>query len=132
MFYIPVDIEEGLINVSRQIVVQKGLTNNFPEIVFELHKHCGEYIDLGDSCELWASVTNTDQESVVFTGELLVMNPHRGQILCRLVEKDFTMTGINTLTVFCKTDNFSVSFQTTIFIQSILKGIQDILKQGDV
>jgi hypothetical protein len=126
MFYVPVEIN-GPIAVKRNINIQKGLTNNFPEIVFELHdKH--NYVDLGDFCELSAAVTNTDLETVSFSGDIYIMNPHRGQIICKLNYADFSETGLNTLTVLCKCDNFNISFQTTIFVQSINDGILSYLK----
>lgn len=125
MIYVPVEIKAP-IQVKKSITVQNGLTNNFPEIVFELHNGY-KYLDLGDDCVLTAAITNTDLETNVFTGTLSIMNPHRGQILCQPVYKDFTMTGINTLTIRCNCGTFDVSFQTTIFVQSISEGILSYL-----
>lgn len=117
MIYIPVDVRAP-IKVKKNITVQSGITNNFPEIVFELHDGC-KYFDLGDNYVVTAAVTNTDKETVSFSGTLSVMNPHRGQILCQPVYQDFTMTGLNTLTVKCVSDENVISFQTTIYVQSI-------------
>jgi hypothetical protein len=125
MIYVPIDIR-GPISVKKVINIQKGITNNYPEIVFELHSS-HEYVDLGDFCELSAAVTNTDLQSVKFSGELDIMNPHRGQILCKLNYKDFSETGINTLTVLCNCADFTVSFQTTIFVQSVSSSLLDCL-----
>ena len=125
LIYVPVEIK-GPIQVKKSITVQNGLTNNFPEIVFELHDG-HKYLDLGDNCILAAAITNTDLETSVFTGTLSIMNPHRGQILCQPVYKDFTMTGINTLTIRCNCGAFDVSFQTTIFVQSVSSGLLDCL-----
>ena len=125
MIYVPIDIKFP-IDTKRSINIQKGITNNFPEIVFELHDCC-RYFDLGDNCTLSAAVTNTDLESVRFSGELSIMNPHRGQILCKLNYQDFTEMGLNTLTVRCVCDNATVSFQTTVFVESILPNILECL-----
>lgn len=116
MIYVPVDVN-GPIQVKKSINVQMGLTNNFPEIVFELHDG-KQYIDLGDNCNLSAVVENTDLETTVFSGTLDILNPHRGQIICTPVYSDFTLTGINTLSIICDTGDFTYSFQTTIFVQS--------------
>jgi hypothetical protein len=125
MIYVPVDIR-GPIAVKKSINIQSGLTNNFPEIVFELHSDY-EYVDLGDDCQLSAAVTNFDLESVVFSGDLEIMNPHRGQILCKLNYNDFSNTGINTLTIRCACEDFDISFQTTVFVQSISNGLLNCL-----
>lgn len=115
MIYVPVDVNSP-IQVREHITVMGGLTNNFPEIVFELHGG-KKYFDLGDNCVLCAVVENTDLELCLFTGTLELMNPHRGQILCKPVYKDFSMTGINTLTITCYTDSIQLAFKTTIFVQ---------------
>lgn len=125
MIYVPVDIR-GPIDVKKSINIQSGITNNYPEIVFEIHSDYA-YVDLGDDCMLSAAVTNTDLESVVFSGELSIMNPHRGQILCKLNYADFSETGINTLTVRCNCADFDISFQTTIFVQSVSKSVKEVL-----
>lgn len=125
MIYIPVDIKEP-IQVKKTINIQYGITNNYPEIVFELHSD-HEYVDLGDNCVLSGAVTNTDLESVKFSGQLSIMNPHRGQILCTLNYKDFSETGINTLTIKCACDTFDISFQTTIFVESISENLLNCL-----
>lgn len=125
MIYVPVEINDP-IAVKKTINVQKGLTNNYPEIVFGLHeKH--EYVDLGDNCSLTAAITNTDLESVVFSGTLQIMNPHRGQILCKLNYNDFSESGVNILTIRCTCDDFDISFQASIFVQSVSSGLRDCL-----
>ena len=129
LIYIPVDIKEPIVG-KPNVRIQKGLTNNFPELIFELHDGC-KYLDLGDTVSLYASITNTDLESSVFTGELRVLNPHRGQILCRLKYDDFTQTGLNTLTVFCNTGDFDVSFQKTIFVESVNESILKIFERSN-
>lgn len=128
MIYVPVDVREPIVG-KPSIRIQKGLTNNFPEIVFELHDKC-KYFDLGDDVSLMAVITNTYEESVVFTGELSILNPHRGQILCRLNAKDFTRTGLNTLTILCTSQDFDISFQKTVFVESISDSILDIMERG--
>ena len=125
MIYYPIDVNSP-ITTNKQLTVQSGTTNNFPEIVFELHD--GKmYFDLGDDCVVSAAVTNTDQETVSFTGEISILNPHRGQILCQPVFKDFSMTGINVLTVLCDLGNKQISFQTTIFVQSLSENLKSYL-----
>lgn len=128
MIYVPVSVESP-IAVKKNVYVQRGLTNNFPEIVFELHD-CFGYFDLGDFCTVSAVVTNTDLESVKFSGDISVMNPHRGQIICKPVFRDFSETGINTLTIYCNCEEFDFSFQTTIFVQSVSDEILENLKEG--
>ena len=143
MIYIPINIDNSPIAVGRSITVQKGLTNNFPDIIFELHespkfianansddtsriRH--SYFDLGENCQLTACITNTDLQTIKFTGTLEILNASRGQIRCVPVFKDFTMTGLNTLTVKCSCDNCAVSFQTTIYVQSIGDEVSEMLK----
>lgn len=124
MIYAPIEVRSP-IQIPKQIKVQLSATNNFPEIVFELHEG-KQYFDLGDSCTLSAAITNTDLKSVEFTGTLNILNPHRGQIIVKPASKDFTMTGINTLTVFCHTGKETISFQTTIFVQSLTKSVIEL------
>ncbi len=122
MIYYPIDVKRP-VNTSKMIEVQYGLTSNFPEIVFELHDG-KKYFDLGDNCIVSAVVQNTDLETYIFTGTLEVMNPHRGQILCRPNSKDFTMTGINTVTFRVYVDSIRFSFQVTIFVEaSFIKNV---------
>lgn len=136
MIYVPINVNNPT-QSTPTINIQKGLTNNFPEILFELYTECPDrdtrgfyekkYFDLGDEITVYASVTNSYLESVVFTGELRILNPHRGQILCRLNYNDFTETGYNVLTVLCNTGSETVTFQKTIFVESISQSIKDIL-----
>lgn len=121
MIYIPIDMNIP-IQTKTPINIQNNTTNNFPEIIFELHN--GKYyFDLGDSCTLYATITNTDLGTVSFSGTLSIMNPHRGQIQCILNSKDFSETGVNTLTVIVDTGNIQYSFQQTIFVQSMQSNI---------
>ena len=122
MIYVPVDMN-GPIQVSKHINVVGGLTNNFPDIVFELHNG-KEYFDFDDNCMITAMVENTDLGLCLFSGTLEILNPHRGQILCKPVFRDFTMTGINTLTVMVYVDNIRYAFQTTVFVQSSFVGLK--------
>ena len=116
MIYVPVDVNSP-IQVSKHITVMGGLTNNFPDIVFELHDG-KKYYDFKHSCIVTAVVENPDLGICLFTGKLEIMNPHRGQILCVPVFRDFSMTGLNTLTVMCYIDDVRIAFKTTIFVQS--------------
>ena len=125
MVYCPIEVRAP-IQIPNQIKVQLNTTNNFPDIIFELHEG-KEYFDLGDSCTIFATITNTDLETNQFTGTLRILNPHRGQILVQPSVKDFTMTGINTLTVICETGNETISFQSTIFVQSLSKSVIEFL-----
>ena len=125
--YVPVDVRKP-IAYGPTINIQKGLTNNFPEVVFELHDGC-KYFDLGDECTLYATVTNTYLESCSFTGELKILNPHRGQIFCTLNYADFTETGFNVLTILCDTGEEQVSFQKSVFVESINPSILDIIRK---
>lgn len=127
MIYVPVDVRKPIAS-NPTISIQRGLTNNFPEIIFELHDCC-KYYDLGDNCTLFATITNTYLESCVFTGELRILNPHRGQILCRLNYEDFSETGFNVLTVLCDTGEEQVSFQKSVFVESINPSILGILRK---
>ena len=129
MIYIPIDIEKNLTSTCNKIVIQNGITNNMPEIVFELHRKPCKYFDIGDSYGLHCYVTNTDQESVEFSGDISVLNPHRGQIMIKPDAKDFTLPGINTLTVVCETENETVSFQATVFVNSTNPSILKLYKE---
>lgn len=121
MIYLPIDIRSP-IKTSDAIQVQFGLTNNFPEVIIELHE--GKlYFDIGDEPTVSATVTNTDLETTVFTGPISVLNPHRGQLLVQPVAKDFTMTGINTVTFKIGMESEIISFQITMFVHSISNGI---------
>jgi hypothetical protein len=122
MIYVPVDVNSP-IQVSKHITVMGGLTNNFPEIVFELHDG-KKYYDFKHNCIVTAVVENPDLGICLFTGKLEIMNPHRGQILCVPVFRDFSMTGLNTLTVMCYIDDVRIAFKTTIFVQSSFVGLQ--------
>lgn len=123
MIYVPIDIRYPICCMNN-ISAQFGITNNFPDIVVELHQG-RNYFDLGDDSAISGTVTNTDLETTVFSGEIAIMNPHRGQIRISPVAKDFTMTGINTLTFKIATGSEIVSFQITMFVQSISSGILD-------
>ena len=126
MIYVPIDARNP-IAVKKEITVQRGVTNNFPQIVFELHDGC-KYLDLGDNCTLSAAITKPHyDETVKFTGGLSIMNPHRGQILCSPSYSDFTEYGLNTLTVRCSCGDFDISFQTTIFVQSLADDVIECL-----
>ena len=125
MIYLRIDAKSP-IRSKQSINVQKGLTNNFPDIVFELHDGC-KYLDLGDNYYVSAAVTSTYNESDSFKGTIRVLNPHRGQIVVTPSFSDFKESGINTLTVLCDYGEGSISFQTTIFVQSIADSLKDCL-----
>ena len=120
MIYVPIDVRCPLATVGA--TAQFGLTNNFPDIIVELHEG-KRYFDLTDDYSISGYVTNTELETNVFTGEVRVMNPHRGQIIISPVAKDFTMTGINTLTFKVAVGQKIISFQLTLYVQSISTGI---------
>jgi hypothetical protein len=130
MIYVPVDVRYPIVCGKPTISVQHGLTNNMPEIVFQVFDKC-KFVDFGDEVELAAAVTNTEMESVLFTGELEVLNPHRGQILVRLAEKDFTMAGMNILTIRVHCKDFDFSFQKTIYVESINENLLNLLVKGE-
>ena len=65
MFYVTVNVKDP-IQVKKSIAVQKSLTTNFPEILFELHDDC-KYFDLGDDCIVSAVVTNVTSKPLVFS-----------------------------------------------------------------
>lgn len=121
MIYVPIDIRSP-IKTDTGIQTQFGLTSLVPDIIVELHE--GKlYYDIQDDAVITGTVTNTDLETTVFTGPVSIINPHRGQILIQLVPNDFTMTGINTLTFKVMVDSKILSFQITVFIESISEGI---------
>lgn len=125
MIYVPIDIRYPVC-ADKNITVQFGLTNNYPEIIVELH--AGKlYFDLGDVVAVNGTVTNTDLETTIFSGAISVLNPHRGQLLIQPVARDFTMSGINTMTFKVVTESEVVSFQIPISVQSISNGILDII-----
>lgn len=121
LVYVPIDVN-GPIKTGKPINVQIGYTNSIPQILVELHdKH--EYLDLGDNCSITADITNTDLVITDFTGTITVKNPHRGQLSILLNKEDFSMTGINTLTVVCGCENYTYSFQLPVYVQTITKNI---------
>lgn len=121
MIYVPIDIRSP-IKTDTGIQAQFGLTSFVPDIIVELHE--GKlYYDIQDDAVITGTVTNTDLETTVFTGPVSIINPHRGQMLIQLVPNDFTMTGINTLTFKIMMDSKILSFQITVFIESISEGI---------
>ena len=130
MIYVPVNIESGIVSIKDKLTVQYGLTNNYPEIVFEMHKRCGDYYDIGDLYSVSAYVTNTDLVSTEFSGDIEVLNPHRGQIMLRPKSTDFTMTGLNTITVICVSGNTTVSFQSTIYVDTISKSVLELVTKS--
>lgn len=121
MIYVPIDIRSP-IKTDTGIQAQFGLTSLVPDIIVELHE--GKlYYDIQDDAVITGTVTNTDLETTVFTGPVSIINPHRGQMLIQLVPNDFIMTGINTLTFKIMMGSKILSFQITVFIESISEGI---------
>lgn len=126
--YYPIYLE-GPIASRKHINLQNNTYSHYPDIIIELHDRLG-YIDLGDSCVVRAAVTNTDLESSPWSGLIRIVNPHRGQICLSPVSNDFTMTGINTVSVECITPTTSFSFQFTIYIQSLSKHLAEVIRSG--
>lgn len=123
--YYPIYLEEP-IATKKTIYLQDYTFTNYPDIIIELHRQRG-YVDLGDNYYISAAVTNADLEVRSFTGMINVLNPHRGQIKITPFASDFSMTGINTITVRCYSNLYSFSFQFTVFVESISSNLAEIL-----
>lgn len=115
--YCPINLRNP-ISTKKSIYFQNYTFDNYPDIIVELHDN-KYYIDLGDECHVAAAVTNTDLVTTFFTGNIKIINPHRGQIRFSPSPDDFLMTGINTITVRCFTSTQSFSFQFTVFVESL-------------
>lgn len=126
MIYVPIDINSP-INTTNKIILQKGLTNKYPDIILELHddKH---YFDLTDSHAISSAVTDTDLKTIPFYGDITIVNPHRGQIQLTPEANAFIMSGINTITVLCTTETRTVSVQFTVFVDSISNDLYEVLE----
>jgi hypothetical protein len=123
--YCPINLR-GPIATKKPIYFQNYTFDNYPDIIVELHDN-KYYIDLGDNCYVAAAVTNTDLMTTLFTGNIKILNPHRGQIRFSPSPDDFLETGINTITVRCFTDSQSFSFQFTVFVQSLSSNLYKYL-----
>lgn len=128
--YYPIYMD-GPIRTKKTIYLQDYTFTNYPDIIIELHDKRG-YVDLGDSYYISAAVTNTDMEIRSFTGMINVLNPHRGQIKMTPFASDFSMTGINTITVRCFSNLYSFSFQFTVFVESLSSSLAEILNKPHV
>lgn len=126
--YYPIYLE-GPIATRKHINLQNNTYDHYPDIIIELHDKYG-FIDLGDRCTVSAAVTNTDIKSVPWSGTIKIVNPHRGQICLSPVANDFTMTGINTVSVECLTPSSGFSFQFTVYVQSLSKHLADVIAEG--
>lgn len=126
--YYPIYLE-GPIASKKQINLQNITYDHYPDIIIELHDNQG-FVDLGDQCVIGAAVTNTDLASVPWHGTIRIINPHRGQICFSPVANDFTMTGINTISVECLTPKTAFSFQFTVYVQSLSKSLADAMAEG--
>ena len=128
LIYYPINVECP-ITTKKVINLQSNTYNGFPEILIELHDNFG-FVDIGDSCVVSAAITNTDNKTTPFTGNIKIINPHRGQIKIKPVSKDFTMTGINTVTVRFVLPTYSFSIQFTVFVQSLAEDVVQNLSGG--
>ena len=128
LIYYPINVECP-ITTKKVINLQNNTYNGFPEILIELHDNFG-FVDIGDSCVVSAAVTNTDNKTTPFTGNIKIVNPHRGRVQLKPVAKDFTMTGINTVTVRFVLPTYSFSIQFTVFVQSLAEDVVQSLSGG--
>lgn len=128
--YYPINLRSPISN-KKTIYFQNFTYNGFPDILVELHDD-DRYVDLGDSSFIAAAITNTDLKTSTFSGNIKIVNPHRGQIKFSAAVSDFSMVGINTITVRCFTAYRSFSFQFTVFVESISKDLADALSKPHV
>lgn len=122
--YIPIDVH-GPIKTSSRTNIQLHSTNN-PAILFQLFDGCRPLM-LDDISKVSIAFTNTNNVSVKGSGELQVVNPHRGTISYVLSNEDMTMTGIHTVTLGITTGCSFFTVQTTIFCQDISDSLYEAL-----
>ena len=127
-FYVPIDIH-GPIKTSARINVQKHSTNN-PAILFQLFDGFRPLM-LDDISKVAIAFTNTEGVVTKGTGQLQVVNPHRGTISYQLVSADITLFGINTVTIGITTGDSFFTVQTTIMCDEISDDLYNALTGDD-
>ena len=126
--YIPIDIK-GPIKKSSKVVVQKHSNNN-PTILFQLFRGCFPLM-LEDISKEAIAFTNTNNDTVKGSGELQVVNPHRGTISYVLSKDDITLFGLHTITLGITTGDSFFTVQCVIMVDEINDGIYEALTGDD-
>lgn len=124
--YIPIDIS-GPIKTCSGVNVQKHSTNN-PVLLFQLFDK-EKPLMLDDTSSVSIAFTNTNNESVGGSGNLQIVNPHRGTISYEMNSNDITLFGLNTITIAVTTGSSFFTVQCVIMCQeindSLYKALQD-------
>ena len=122
--YIPIDVR-GPIKTSSRVNVQKHSANN-PAIMFQLFTGACPLM-LDDISKVSIAFTNTKGETVKGSGQLQVVNPHRGTISYVLSSDDITMYGLITVTLGITTGNSFFTVQCVIMCDEINDDIYNAL-----
>lgn len=126
--YIPIDVR-GPIKTGSRANVQLHSTNN-PVIMFQLFT--GPFpLMLDDASSVSIAFTNERNENVKGSGDLQIVNPHRGTISYVLDKNDITMSGLHTVTIGITTNKSFFTVQTNIFAQDLSDDLYNILTGDD-
>lgn len=126
--YIPIDVR-GPIKTSAKLNVQKYTTNN-PAILFQLFEG-HRPVMLDDTSKVAIAFTNTDNVTVKGSGQLQIVNPHRGTISYVLDKADITMFGLHTITLGITTDTSFFTVQCVAMCDEISSNIYNALTGDD-
>lgn len=126
--YIPIDVR-GPIKTGSRANIQLNASNN-PAIMFQLFTGpCPLMLD--DISAVSIAFTNEKNESVKGSGDLQVVNPHRGTISYVLAKDDITLSGLHTITLGITTNNSFFTVQTVIYAQDISNSLYTALTGKD-
>ena len=125
--YIPIDIA-GPIKTSSGINIQKHSANN-PVLLFQLFDK-GRPMMLDDVSKVSIAFTNTNNESVAGSGNLQIVNPHRGTISYEISSDDITLFGLNTITIGVTTGSSFFTVQCVAMCQDIDDSLFDALQNS--
>ena len=126
--YIPIDVH-GPIKTNSHLNVQKHSSNN-PAIMFQLFD--GPFpLMLDDISKVSIAFTNTKNETVKGSGQLQVVNPHRGTISYVLSKDDITLFGLHTITLGITTGKSFFTVQCVAMCDEISDSLYEALTGDD-
>lgn len=123
-FYVPIDVH-STIRTGSSVNISKGTSQN-PVILFQLYDGCRPLM-LDDISKVSIAFTNPDNVSVTGSGNLQVVNPHRGTISYEVSNKDLTMPGLLTVTLGITTGTSFFTVQSVVHCQDISDSLMDAL-----
>lgn len=122
--YIPIDVH-GPIKTNSHINVQK-YDNNNPAIMFQLFD--GPFpLMLDDVSKVAIAFTNTKNETVKGSGQLQIVNPHRGTISYVMSKDDITLFGLHTITLGITTGKSFFTVQCVAMCDEISESLYNAL-----